>query len=149
VLPLSDSATQRLTVMLDRKPISARDLGRLGENRAVWYLRLRGYSIVDRNVRSQSGEIDIVARRGSVLAFVEVKTRQTLAAGEPHRAVHREKQLRIARLAAEYVARHDLAECAIRFDVVSAFWNGRRFIVTHYPDAFRPMADPDRPWRMV
>jgi putative endonuclease len=134
--------------MFDRRPLPTRDIGRLGENRAVWYLRVRGYAIVDRNVRSQLGEIDIVARRGEVVAFVEVKTRQSRAGGEPHSAVTREKQIRIARLAADYISRHDLGHCTIRFDVVSNFWNGRRFIVTHYPDAFRPMADPVRPWRM-
>jgi len=134
--------------MFQSRRIETRELGRLGENRAVWYLRVRGYSILERNVRTKLGEIDVVARRGNIVAFIEVKTRQSRAAGEPHSAVDRPKQLRIARLAGDYVMRNRIEGCSIRFDVISAFWTGRRFAVTHYPDAFRPMADPDRPWLM-
>lgn len=51
--------------------------GRRGEGLAVWYLRLKGYRILDRNVRTPRGEVDIVARKGRCLVFVEVKTRDT------------------------------------------------------------------------
>ena len=78
-----------------RRAIPVVDLGRLGERRAVWFYRLRAYRIVGRNVRLRSGEIDLLARRGSTLAVVEVKTRQSLTAGEGYEAVDSRKRTRI------------------------------------------------------
>ena len=127
------------------KRIPAAELGRLGERRAMWFYRLRGYRIAGRNVRLRSGEIDLVVRRGKLLAIVEVKTRQSRTAGEGHEAVDARKRMRLVRLADEYLARSP-RPLELRYDVVSLFWNGRRFEVSHYPDAFRPVADPYRPW---
>ncbi len=125
--------------------VNARELGRAGERRAAWFYRLRGYWIAGRNVRLRSGEIDLVARRGKTIAIVEVKTRQSLMAGEGYEAVDRKKRERLIQLASEFVkGRTDLQ---IRYDVLSLFWNGRRFIVSHYADAFRPMADAREPWK--
>jgi len=121
-------------------------LGRRGESRAAWYYRLRGYRIVARNVRMADGELDLIVRRWKTLVFVEVKTRQSLAAGPGHHAVTREKQLRIVRLATQWLLRHPHAG-DLRYDVLSLHWNGRRFDVSHFPDAFRPIADPRRPWK--
>lgn len=130
--------------MFSRRIATAR-LGRAGERRAAWFYRLRGYRIVDRNVRLTAGEIDLVVRRGATLVIAEVKTRQSLSAGEGFVAVDRKKRERMIRLAGEYIARHPHAR--IRYDVLSLFWNGRRFIVSHYPDAFRPVADAREPWK--
>jgi putative endonuclease len=120
-------------------------LGRAGERRAAWFYRLRGYRIIDRNVRLHGGEIDLVVRRGSTLVIAEVKTRQSLAAGEGFVAVDRTKRERMIGLATQYATRH--RNLQIRYDVLSLFWNGRRFVVSHYPDAFRPTADVRRPWK--
>ena len=81
--------------MLWKRLIPAATLGRRGERRAAWFYRLRGYAVVARNVRFRSGEIDIIVRRGRTLAFVEVKTRQSLAAGAGYDAVdpHKQRQL--------------------------------------------------------
>ena len=128
-----------------RVPIS--ELGKKGERRAAWFYRLRGYRVVGRNVRLPTGEIDLVARRGSTLVVAEVKTRQTVAAGQGHEAVTREKQLRLIALADQYVVRSGARNVHIRYDVLSLFWNGARFVVTHYPDAFRPMSDAYQPWK--
>ncbi|HSP13978.1 MAG TPA: YraN family protein [Thermoanaerobaculia bacterium] len=125
--------------------VDSRELGTRGERRAAWFYRLRGYRIVSRNLRLRSGEIDLVARRGRTIVIVEVKTRQSLAAGEGHEAVDRRKRERLVRLANEYVSGERGVQ--IRYDVMSLFWNGRRFLVSHYPDAFRPVADPHEPWR--
>ena len=119
-------------------------LGARGERRAAWFYRLRGYRIVERNVRLPAGEIDLVVKRGAQVVIAEVKTRQSLAAGEGHEAVHRVKRERLIKLGDQYAARHP--DVRLRYDILSLFWNGRRFIVTHYQDAFRPMADPQRPW---
>ena len=119
-------------------------LGARGERRAAWFYRLRGYSIVDRNVRLPAGEIDLVVKRGAQVVIAEVKTRQTLVAGEGHEAVHRVKRERLIKLGDQYAAKHP--DVRLRYDILSLYWTGRRFIVTHYEDAFRPMADPQRPW---
>ena len=126
--------------------MEARALGRAGERRAAWFYRLRGYRILARNVRLASGEIDLVARRGHLLVVAEVKTRQTLAAGEGHESVDRNKRARLIRLGDEYVARAKQGGVALRYDVLSLFWNGRRFLVSHFADAFRPTSDAHRPW---
>src|SRR5205823_7606023 len=118
-------------VKLLKRKLDVRRLGALGERRAEWFYRLRGYTIVGRNVRLRAGEIDLIVRRGKTLAFVEVKTRQSLAAGEGFESVDRAKQLQLVRLADEYLARHP-HRGEIRHDVLSLFWNGRRFIVRHF-----------------
>ena len=80
-------------------------LGRAGEDAAASYLVERGWRIVGRNVRcGRVGEIDIVATRAGVLAFVEVKTRRTDRFGTPGEAVTRPKQNRIRALARAYLA---------------------------------------------
>jgi putative endonuclease len=131
--------------MFWRRIITAARLGQLGERRAAWFYRLRGYTIVARNVRSRRGEIDLIVRRGRTLAFVEVKTRQSLTAGAGYDAVHPRKQLQLVTLASQWLARHPHAG-EVRYDILSLYWNGRRFAVTHFPDAFRPIAGARRPW---
>lgn len=74
-----------------------------------------------------------------------MKARQSTAAGAGFDAVDREKREQLVRLADHYIgARRDLE---LRYDVLSLFWNGRRFIVTHFPDAFRPVSDAAHPWK--
>jgi putative endonuclease len=132
--------------MFWKRSIPKAQLGAAGERRAAWFYRLRGWSVVARNVRSRGGEIDLIVRRGRTLAFVEVKTRQSLVAGEGYGAVHARKQQRMIDLASHWLGRHPHAG-EIRYDVLSLFWNGRRFVVTHFADAFRPVADAHQPWR--
>ena len=100
--------------------------------------------MVARNVRLPAGEIDLVLRRGRTIVIAEVKTRQTLIAGEGHEAVGRRKRERMIRLGDQYAARNP--DAALRYDIVSLYWTGWRFVVTHYPDAFRPVADARTPW---
>jgi putative endonuclease len=124
--------------------LSPRQLGKLGEACAAWFYRLRGYSILERNLRLGAGEIDLVVARGSIIVIAEVKTRQTRFAGEGHEAVTRVKRERMIRLGDQYAAKHPRAQ--LRYDILSIFWTGWRFVVTHYADAFRPVADSRRPW---
>ena len=121
-------------------------LGRQGETRAALYYRLRGWRILGRNVREGDSEIDLVARRGDIVAFVEVKTRSAGSMGEPWEAVDPEKRSRVMRGATRFVRRHRLAGARIRFDVISICWTGYRFQLRSFPDAFQPMADEKRPW---
>ena len=124
--------------------MNSRELGVKGERRAAWFYRLRGYRILERNARLPAGEIDLVVKRGATIVIAEVKTRQTKTAGEGHEAVTRVKRERMIKLGDQYAARHPQAQ--LRYDIVSIYWTGWRFVVTHFPDAFRPIADTRRPW---
>ena len=91
--------------------------GLLAETFCIWHLRLRGWRILARRYRVPSGEIDLVARRGRVLAAIEVKARADLgAAGE---AVSPRQRRRVARALDHFLAtRPDLAALDLRFDVM-------------------------------
>ncbi|MBI4402044.1 MAG: YraN family protein [Nitrospirae bacterium] len=95
-----------------------RAYGQVAESEAERYLRRKGYRILDRNVRTSSGELDLVAQAADVLVFVEVKARRTTAYGGAAHAVDGRKQARIVRLAAQYLARHHVRNRPCRFDVV-------------------------------
>ena len=79
--------------------------GQEGETAAEQYLRRKGYRIVERNLRSSVGELDLVAEDGPVLVFVEVKARRSDAFGGAIHAVHQRKQEKLIQLAAQYLAR--------------------------------------------
>lgn len=110
----------------------AETFGRGAESRAALWLRLKGYRILGRRVRTPAGEIDLVARRGNLLAFVEVKARH----GDGAEVLGRRQQARIARAAEAFAAtRPDLAGLDWRFDLilVAGPWRLR-----HIADAWRP-----------
>ncbi len=96
-----------------------RRIGEAGEQAAAEFLRSLGYRIIARNVRFRAGEIDLVARDGGVLVFVEVKTRRGRGFGSPGEAVTVAKQRRLIRLASLYLARLGGEPPPCRFDVVS------------------------------
>ncbi|MGQ0823517.1 MAG: YraN family protein [Actinomycetota bacterium] len=98
-------------------------VGASGEDAAAAWYADEGYEVVARNWRVRTGEIDIVARRGSTLVFCEVKTRRGNAFGVPAEAVTTDKQRRIRRLAAEYLSTHAGAG-EIRFDVAAVTASG-------------------------
>lgn len=117
-------------------PDSRQTLGILGEELACRELHRRGYAILARRHCSRFGEIDIVAREGETIVFVEVKARVGEAFGGAAAAVTVVKQRRVAQMAVEYLARHRLAGCPCRFDVVAIdFRDGKPEIVV-YPSAF-------------
>ena len=91
--------------------------GRLAEWLCLWHLRLRGWRIVARGWRCPSGEIDILARRGKVLAIIEVKSRSGMTAAAS--ALAPRQRRRIARAAEAFLlARPDLAGLDLRFDLM-------------------------------
>lgn len=130
--------------LLAPRRIESRRLGAAGERRALWFYRLRGYRLVERNLRTSCGEIDLVVRRGRTIVIAEVKTRQSLAAGHGYEAVNRAKRERMIAVGERVAARYP--EASLRYDIVSIFWTGRRFAVACFRDAFRPVADAKRPW---
>ena len=91
----------------------------MGEDLACAELERRGYAIVARRSRTRFGEIDIVARDGDCTVFVEVKARAGDDFGGPAAAVSEWKQRRVARMAIDYVSRHQLHDRPCRFDVVT------------------------------
>jgi len=94
-------------------------LGRRGEDLACAELEKRGYVIVDRRFRTRCGELDIVARDGGVLVFVEVKARSGSNFGTPFESVTWKKRQRLSQMAASYLFIRRLAGVACRFDVVA------------------------------
>lgn len=84
----------------------------------AWYER-RGYELLDRNWRCQAGEIDLVLRKGAAVVVCEVKSRSTLAYGAPAEAVGPAKRARLRRLAACWLATHDVHAPVVRFDVAA------------------------------
>jgi len=117
------------------KRLAAEKRGRSSETLAALMLRLKGYRILGRRIRTRAGEIDLVAKspRG-VLCFVEVKARDGEAAAAL--SVAPRQQQRIARAASLYVAgKPDLARAAMRFDIVAV---SPRALPRHIRDAWRP-----------
>jgi putative endonuclease len=94
-------------------------LGAFGENYAVGRLGRLGYQILERNVRFRSGEIDIVAREGSDLVFVEVKCRRSSRFGSPESSITRSRFGRLSNAIGEYLSRDEQAEQSFRVDVVA------------------------------
>jgi putative endonuclease len=119
-------------------PTHRTQLGLAGEAAAVAWLAARGYEILARNVRTRFGEIDLVARQGALVVFVEVKSRSSVAFGHPVEAVPLPKQRRLAHLAAAFVRRRGLEGLQVRFDVVAVSLGagGAPHGVEHIPDAF-------------
>lgn len=95
--------------------------GRRGEDLAHRYLQRKGYLVVARNFRTRTGsaEVDIVARKGEAVVFIEVKSRETDDFGSPGIAVDEEKQLHIMKAANEYLRRSGIKEEQARFDIIT------------------------------
>ncbi len=111
-------------------------LGSEGEDLAVRFLQKKGYRIVARNYKTPVGEIDIIARDGDTIVFIEVKTRTDISFGYPFEAVNKRKRQKLKNLALLYLKRQG-KESPVRFDVLSIFYmdNGKKDI-EHIKDAF-------------
>jgi len=112
--------------------------GRRGEDAAAEHLRSLGMDILTRNWRGRRGELDIVARHGDTLVFVEVKTRDRAGMATPFDALTREKRRRLSRAAGEYLSRHDAWDTPCRFDLVAVTvgGDGRGAEIEHIENAF-------------
>jgi putative endonuclease len=116
---------------------SRRALGIAGEERAAAHLEARGYRIVARNARAGRVEIDLVARRGGLLVFAEVKTRRSRAAGAPEEAVDFRKRERLVHGAAAWLAANPSRGARVRFDVIACEWDAERgWSLRHLEGAF-------------
>ena len=110
--------------------------GKTGEDLAVRELERRGYVVVARRYRRRGGELDIIARDGPTLVFVEVKTRQDRAFGDAAESIGFFKRRCMARVAQDYVIRHRLTDCPCRFDVVSIHAGEGEPVIDVFQNAF-------------
>lgn len=94
-------------------------IGKSGEAIAARHLQELGYRILQRNFRGPRGEIDIVARQGDTIVFVEVKTRRSRRFGNPKAAVTPVKQRKISMTALYYLKSQNLLQARARFDVIT------------------------------
>ena len=112
------------------------NLGKWGENKAVNYLLNHGYIILDQNVRTGYGEIDIVASIGEVVVFIEVKTRKSMAYGPPEVSVDERKSIKLIQSSLAYIQQHPNLDNHWRIDVISIqkYTQGHEEI-THFKNA--------------
>jgi putative endonuclease len=111
--------------------------GRWGEDLAAHYLQRRGYEILARNVRTEYGEIDLIARERDMLVFVEVKARRTQAFGWPEAAVGTGKQSRLLTACRAYLQAHPDPLAESRIDVIAILQRrpGAKPELVHFEDA--------------
>lgn len=118
-------------------------LGCAGEEAAIRYLQAQGYRILERNYRCRYGEVDLIARDGAVLAFIEVKTRRSHAFGSPALAVTLRKQRHIIKVSQLYLARQGETRQVCRFDVVTVEMERDRPRIEIIKNAFQATAGLD------
>lgn len=111
-------------------------LGALGEQKAAELLRAGGYRIVAQNHRCRRGEVDLIAERGDLLVFVEVRTRATSAFGGPEETVNPRKQQRVVAAALDWLSQRRGPRRGIRFDVVAVTDGPRGPTLQHFENAF-------------
>lgn len=109
------------------------ETGARNEDRATAYLEGLGYFVLERNFKTKLGELDIIARDGRVLVFVEVRSRTSAAFGHAAETVNRTKQGRVARMAALYIGWRRPTFDEARFDVLAITAGA----IDHLPDAWR------------
>jgi putative endonuclease len=114
-------------------------LGQQGERMAERHLEKKGYRIIDRNIRSRFGEMDLIAIDGETLVFCEVRSRGGRCLTQAAESIGANKQRRLIRLAEAYLQeRPELADHACRFDAVLLQKDGEQWSIAVIQDAFRP-----------
>lgn len=125
--------------------VATAEIGAHGEDLAVEYLRAAGAEILARNWRSRCGELDVIARDGPAIAFIEVKTRRgrrtsgglVYRHGSPAESVTFPKQARIRRLAAAWLSQRNAPWSPVRFDVIAiSMCDGADPLIEHRKGVF-------------
>ena len=111
------------------------ELGKLGEELAVEFLRKNGYEILETNWTFQKAEIDIIAQKENILAVVEVKTRSSLEFGLPQDFVKPKKIQLLVKAINEYVVSKDL-DIEVRFDIIAVHKEDKSYAIEHLKDSF-------------
>jgi len=109
-----------------------------GEKAAVKFLKKNRYSVLYTNYTTRFGEVDIIAHHIDTLVFVEVKARHSTEFGEPIEAVNFAKQKKVSQVAAQFLARHQIRNANIRFDVIEVYLASKRkdYKIVHSQNAF-------------
>lgn len=110
-------------------------IGNLGENLAKNYLIENNYKILETNFRTRIGEIDIIAKKDEIIAFIEVKSRNSSKYGKPLEAITHRKMQKIIKVAQNYIVYKNRGDNQYRFDVIEVFLNKNEKI-NHIEDAF-------------
>ncbi len=126
---------------MSRDDFSSKQVGDRGEEIACQYLESKGYVIVSRNFRWRHGELDIVARDGATLVFVEVKSQYRGDFGDPAAWVTSKKQRQLVLTALRFLQLREIEDVECRFDVIAVSFGSRRPRIRHLENAF--WADPD------
>jgi putative endonuclease len=119
--------------------LNNRELGKLGECFANNYISENGYSPLEKNYRTKLGEIDIIAKDGDYIVFIEVKARKSIKFGYPREAVDYRKQIKIKNIANIYLAKNNKFNSHIRFDVIEIMLNSNNDLssITLLKNAFQ------------
>lgn len=112
------------------------DLGRFGEELALKEIKRLGYTVITKNYRCPLGEIDLVARDGDCLVFIEIKTRKGTSTGYAKEAVDQRKMRQISKAALAYMKANNCMDSRARFDVIAININGDRAEIETVTDAF-------------
>jgi putative endonuclease len=104
---------------LNRQAMEKKELGKKGEEKAIRFLKKRGYRIIEKNYVCKMGEMDIIAREKDTLAFIEVKTRTSTEFGPPQLAVTEFKQRQLSKVALNFLKEKNIEDMKARFDVVA------------------------------
>ena len=115
------------------------ELGQKGEEVAVNHLSTKGYVVIERNYKWKSSEVDIICKKDNLLVVVEVKTRNSMALGEPYLSVTRSKQRQIIKVTNQFILSNNVHE-DVQFDVVSIILNQHQLQIEHIENAFYPIA---------
>ena len=113
------------------------NLGHLGEQAAISFLKKNGFKILKTNYRTKLAEIDIIAKDQTSICFIEVKTRRSMKKGLPRESVNYSKQKKIITGAMFYLKEKKLINSKIRFDVIEVFEENKNFSVNLIKHAFQ------------
>lgn len=113
-----------------------KDIGKTGEDKASDFLVKDGYTILARNFRTNSGEIDIIASKKKEYVFVEVKTRTSRKYGMPVDAIDANKKKHIVNASKYYIYKNKLQNKFIRYDIVEVYLNKNNYLINHIKNVF-------------
>ena len=114
--------------------VTTRDKGIRGEQFVCGRIKERGMRIIDQNIREKFAEIDIIAKDGDTLCFIEVRSRQNTNLGHPAETISLKKQRSVRRAAEAYLIRRSITGVPIRFDVATIVWSSMEFL--YFENAF-------------
>ena len=113
-----------------------KELGKKGEEKALWFLKEKGYRIIEQNYVCKLGEMDIIAKEKDTLVFIEVKTRTSMAFGPPQLAVTEFKKRQLSKVALNFLKEKKLENVKARFDVVAILLPPEKEAIELIRDAF-------------